>query len=500
MLLSSCNILLTIDLQKKRPKNGQFEKLSFVQQTLIMGSTVYPTGTNSAGTFSWTKETGPGTVTFSNDSSSSEDPNFSANQAGTYTAKVEFTIDNSPGDCTESPITVSDTSGDIGVVEVDLDIWNGGNGGNNGTAGAAVSEDNEESVGAYLLVNWDDDNDDEDPDVDDTSVTDEDDLAKITLDWGVADRGTLQLIKTGDHIKIWQNNTKGTQQTMLTWNLATTTPPSTLWLEADEYSLSERDVELELKYTDVGSCTTSDYVNATAVMINLGNAVYRENGFWAEPDRGHSALVTEYIGACTKSDLDDDTKFLITEMDGPTDYRTLATMTDEDDTGLEVYGCYTEFFGLTYAQRYAILQIASALVDDAANIGYTALEALKYEDWDGTLNDIFELRCDGLVEVCYEYNGINVWAMKRVYGGSTTYNYDICSQNDVLTYSALTRTWWSGSNTAKDNLEEHNDFDSIFWEYTLMPATQCGYTTPQNSHTKFSAEDLCKPIGHKGGN
>jgi len=82
-----------------------------------LGSTVYPLGTNRAGTFSWTKETGPGTVTFT--SSTSEDPNFSANQAGTYTAKVEFTIDNSPGGCTEPPITVSDTSGNIVVVEVD---------------------------------------------------------------------------------------------------------------------------------------------------------------------------------------------------------------------------------------------------------------------------------------------------------------------------------------------------------------------------------------------
>jgi len=91
-----------------------------LNEDLVLGCTVYPTDTNSAGTFSWTKVTGPGTVTFSNDSSSSEDPNFSANQAGTYTAKVEFTIDNSPGGCTESPITVSDTSGDIVVVEVDV--------------------------------------------------------------------------------------------------------------------------------------------------------------------------------------------------------------------------------------------------------------------------------------------------------------------------------------------------------------------------------------------
>ena len=82
-----------------------------INDNLSLGSTVYPSGTNSAGTFSWTKASGPGTVTFT--SSTSEDPTFSANQAGTYTAKVEFTIDNSPGSCTQSPMTVSDTSGNI---------------------------------------------------------------------------------------------------------------------------------------------------------------------------------------------------------------------------------------------------------------------------------------------------------------------------------------------------------------------------------------------------
>lgn len=47
------------------------------------------------------------------------------------------------------------------VVKVDLDIWNGGsdldNGQTAGSQGAQVPEDSEVSIGAYLLVNWDDD-------------------------------------------------------------------------------------------------------------------------------------------------------------------------------------------------------------------------------------------------------------------------------------------------------------------------------------------------------
>jgi hypothetical protein len=51
-----------------------------------------------------------------------------------------------------------------------------------------------------------------------------------------------------------------------------------------------------------------------------------------------------------------------------------------------------------------------------------------------------------------------------------------------------------------DNLEEHNDFDSSYWADTLMPATQCGYTTPEDSITTFTKQNLCVPIGYKGGN
>jgi|GEM_PF-3473983 len=96
---------------------SSFPEYVCINGNLSLGSTVYPADTNSAGTFSWSK-VGPGTVTFT--SSTSEDPNFSANQTGNYTAKVEFTIDDSPGGCTESPITVSDTSGTIGVGDVDI--------------------------------------------------------------------------------------------------------------------------------------------------------------------------------------------------------------------------------------------------------------------------------------------------------------------------------------------------------------------------------------------
>ena len=53
-------------------------------------------------------------------------------------------------------------------------------------------------MGAYLLVNWDDDNGNGQPDLYETNVdNDEDDLAKIELSLpGGLDEGTLELINT----------------------------------------------------------------------------------------------------------------------------------------------------------------------------------------------------------------------------------------------------------------------------------------------------------------
>ena len=386
------------------------------------------------------------------------------------------------------------------IVQPDIDIYNG-------KGGSEVDDDDEENVGAYFLVNCDDDDDNNTPDLDDPCVVGEDDLSKISLSYlpNALDVGTLELIKTGPDIKIWTKETKDTEQTDLSWDLASEELPNELWVEGREASDSERDIQLELKYTYNGN-SISDKVKATAVEIRLGNAVYREHGFWVQNNRGHGAIVYEYTGTCTPQDLNDSTKFKMIEMDGPTDTKTMATITDDESfPHLDAFGCYTNTSDITYTKRLAIIKIAKALVADAGNIGYTLMNALlcddedHREDWDGMLTDIYKLRCDGLIEVCYEKNGIDVWAMKRDYGG-ISYNYDISDLSDSLSYDAFWGTWSAGSNNAIDNLEEHNDYDDNGWSDTLMPATQCGHTTPVDSDTKFSKQDLCYPIGHKGGN
>ena len=83
-------------------------------------------------------------------------------------------------------------------------------------------------------------------------------------------------------------------------------------------------------------------------------------------------------------------------------------------------------------------------------------------------------------------------------------HYDITDQSDQWDYNPLTGNWTPGPNQERDNLEEHNDFDSDpllgTWDDTLMPATQCGHVTPRDSATRFQLQDLCIPVGSKGGN
>ena len=125
---------------------------------------------------------------------------------------------------------------DFFVIAVDLTVHNGGsdldNGENTGSSGAAVADGDEETVGAYVLVNWDDDDGDGEwdndgvcttspvPDVGEVpatqggtiTVTNEDNLARLqpslspSMTKGVAEiRVTAGLART----RIWTASNKG---------------------------------------------------------------------------------------------------------------------------------------------------------------------------------------------------------------------------------------------------------------------------------------------------
>ena len=111
-----------------------------VGTNLALGCT--PLGA-TGGTYSWTKVSGPGAVTFS-PSATAEDPTFSANQAGDYTVQVAYS---------KGGATCSDTSGTIRVVAVTqvISSTTAACVGQNVTFGAQTNPPN---CAPYVTVGW----------------------------------------------------------------------------------------------------------------------------------------------------------------------------------------------------------------------------------------------------------------------------------------------------------------------------------------------------------
>ena len=113
---------------------------------------------------------------------------------------------------------------------------------------------NEENPGAFIAFNGDDDDGNGVSDrIQTGTILNENDLAPLTisLEPGAIKVGTLRLESTagGDKIKVWENATKGTEVTLpKTWDLASETPPQTLYVEGIAENGSEGDATLELAY------------------------------------------------------------------------------------------------------------------------------------------------------------------------------------------------------------------------------------------------------------
>jgi hypothetical protein len=133
----------------------------------------------------------------------------------------------------------------------------------------------------------------------------------------------------------------------------------------------------------------------------------------------------------------------------------------------EYWGSFTNP-AVTYAQRLKIINAAKALVGNVEQIQYVSGlpgDVLLPKNWNGKLNEINRLRCDGLVEVCYEINGVQAWG--ELYDNENHWN--------ITKY-----------------LEDHNDMEA-FWSQCLFPATQCGRVVPIDATTAFRISPLVAP-------
>ncbi|MDI6809939.1 MAG: hypothetical protein QME66_13385, partial [Candidatus Eisenbacteria bacterium] len=138
-----------------------------------------------------------------------------------------------------------------------------------------IPEAQEETPGAGIRVNGDDDNVNSTPDRNDTAVNNENDLIEVVLDAAPpapASGFKYVLKRSSSNIKVWNSQTKGTA-----WldandetNLTFSTTPMTVWVENPNGGTA--DLELQAK-TDSGTVVCSDKVHFypfTSIVIALG--------------------------------------------------------------------------------------------------------------------------------------------------------------------------------------------------------------------------------------
>jgi hypothetical protein len=112
-----------------------------------------------------------------------------------------------------------------------------------------------------------------------------------------------------------------------------------------------------------------------------------------------------------------------------------------------------------------------------------------------------------------DWEAYDAWSLYVQIGDvAEGFHYDCTEQGDVYDFqnaAGFGKAYFDHWDGERDTLEEHNDFDLITWGDTLMPATQCGKVactvvadgaTVDVHRTALDREDLCSPVGSRGGN
>jgi hypothetical protein len=283
----------------------------------------------------------------------------------------------------------------------------------------AINSDDEnikQNPGVIVFENCDNDDNDSTgkPDKDKSPAYSEKDLVALQL--GISpslNSGIVKLEATagGSRIKLWSSSWKaiGTDVTLpKEWNLANESlPPSylPLYVEGVQKSGTANDIELKLSYSNGGNPVSEDKIKITVVRRNLGVAVYRDMDFPVFGGINHAGLVTGYTGQRVKASLTNDVNWVVTEMTPNIGIRTVGLETFTQTTN-PFHGYYT-VPNLTEIKRNLILANAAGCLQRP--LGWCMVNAIVPEAWNGTIATIQELRCDGLVEVCYELAGAEVW-------------------------------------------------------------------------------------------
>jgi len=132
------------------------------------------------------------------------------------------------------------------------------------------------------------------------------------------------------------------------------------------------------------------------------------------------------------------------------------------------HGAYEHEDGLSISQRNSIIDTAVALYNDST-ITYTAFTPLDPEFLPGTYvqpSEIDNIRCDGFLEYCYEWN--NIWVWGRTDNGQS---------DGTPQHHDISRT---------EYIDEH---DNLGWDqpwFEFCPAGQRGRTYPGTSNSPYT--------------
>lgn len=142
---------------------------------------------------------------------------------------------------------------------------------------------------------------------------------------------------------------------------------------------------------------------------------------------------------------------------------------------VEYLGAYSSNLPLTAEQRENMISTLEQLRDKFP-IYYTCwgqVDGAGVGSWEGTIDDIDNLRCDGLVEIVYEMNGIDVWGKNQDHYSIVDYP----DEHNFVPYSVLDIGCGAGDTCPEPdpNIE-------------VLPVVQRGgYDTEEDQYTKLRA-------------
>ena len=148
---------------------------------------------------------------------------------------------------------------------------------------------------------------------------------------------------------------------------------------------------------DYGNTTGQEYGDPVYRILDFYGYNYNHTGIYSGINSGHNKRVRQALGS---------------------DYTTHEAYlsTDFTDYGTGYYGAYTlSNITISFVGRRNINTTAREIVDaaipypgDYINPLPVCIEYYGFT-FDGTITDISNIRCDGVVEYCYERNGFRVW-------------------------------------------------------------------------------------------